>query len=98
MKTKDVDAVVGYVTLLTGEYQVVGKILRRFNIKQFSNQSGTPYNDREQLVFEQATEELPELGLILDRSGNELTLDYLIGQQCPDFAMCIEFQTYYRSH
>lgn len=98
VETEDPQNTVGYLSLVTGEYEVIGNRLKRFNIEQYGLDNVNPYLDRENLVFEAATDKLPEVGLIVNDTGDELTLDYFVNSTCPDLAMCIEYETFYRDN
>lgn len=93
IETEDAQNTVGYLSLTTGEYEVTGNRLKRFNIEQYGLDNVNPYLDRENLVFEFSTDKLPEIGLIVNNTKGELTIDYFVNNSCPDFAMCIEYET-----
>lgn len=91
--TENIQNVVGYLSLTKGEYQINGKILRRFSIEQYGLDNENQFLDRGELVLEAFINELPEIGVKLDETGDILTLVF----SCEEDASCVPSQTYKRS-
>jgi hypothetical protein len=54
--------------------------------------------DKDELALQHTADELLAIGLILNKSRNELTLAYLPDRTCPELAMCIESETFFKSN
>ena len=93
VKINNVQNVIGYLSLTTGEYQINNKKLKLVNIEHYGLDNESEYLDREDLVHQSSIAELPEIELGLDKSGDVLTLFY----PCLDYASCIPSATFYRS-
>jgi len=94
VETNDAQDIVGYMSLIIGEYQVNNRTLKRFNIEQYGLDNMNPYLDRNDLVFHDSTDKLPDIGWRLNYLLNELTLEYT----CPASGSCIAYETFYRSN
>lgn len=97
VNTNNSKNIIGYLSLTLGEYQVSENSFQRFNIDKYGLDNIRPYLDREQLILEHSTDELPEVGIEFNDERDVLTLDYFTGdQKCPDLAICIEFESFDR--
>ena len=97
VNTNNSKNIIGYVSLTLGEYRVSENSLQRFNIDKYGLDNISPYLDRDQLILEHSTDELPEVGIRFNDERDVLTLDYFTGnQKCPDLAICVEFESFER--
>lgn len=94
VETNDIQNIIGYQSLIIGEYQINNNTLKRLNIEQYGLDNMNIYLDRADLVFEHSKYELPEISLTLAKQGDILILGYT----CPDNTLCISHQTFYRSN
>ncbi len=95
VETNDFQNVLGYLSLVIGEYQINNNIFKRHNIEQYGLDNMNFYLDRADLVFEYSKDELPETSFTLNKQGDILTLGLV--DTCPDTAICISQETFYRS-
>ncbi len=94
VETNDIQNIIGYQSLIIGEYQINNNTLKRLNIEQYGLDNMNIYLDRADLVFEHSKYVLPEISLTLAKQGDILILGYT----CPDNTSCISHQTFYRSN
>lgn len=93
VETNNVKNVIGYASLVVGEYQIKNKKLKLFKIEQYGLDNENQYLNRDDLVFEASRDKLPEIELESDKSANTLTLFY----DCPLNASCLPSEIFYRS-
>lgn len=96
VQTDNPEQIIGYSSLLLGEYEVTDNRLRRFNTEQYGLDNESDYLNREALILEDSEVVMPEVELSMNESEDQLTFDYCPGGPCPDFASYIEFQVYKR--
>ncbi|MEK6478473.1 hypothetical protein WJR50_13100 [Catalinimonas sp. 4WD22] len=96
VETANPEQIMGYRSLLLGEYEVTDNRLRRFNTEQYGLDDESDYLNREALTLESSDVGIPEVELSFNNSADQLTFDYCPGGPCPGFASYIEFQVYYR--
>ena len=97
VETSDTKSVVGYISLMTGSYEIVGNKLKKFNIEQYGLDNQNLYLNRENLVFQDSTKQIPEVELQLNKAKDVLTIDYCPDGPCPGNSSYIEFQSFYRA-
>ena len=98
VKTSDTKSVVGYISLMTGSYEIVGNKLKKFNIEQYGLDNQNLYLNRENLVFQDSMAEFPDVELQLNKENNVLTIDLCVDGPCPEYVCYFEFQTFYRDY
>lgn len=96
VETDNPEQIMGYRSLILGEYEVTGNRLRRFNTAQYGLDNESDYLNREALILEDSEVVMPEVELSMNESEDQLTFDYCPGGPCPGFASYIKFQVYYR--